>query len=38
LGGWEDKLQFIDDDFLNWFLLRAEKPFHLHARVTEAGA
>ncbi|KAL3088355.1 hypothetical protein niasHT_023915 [Heterodera trifolii] len=38
LEGWMDKLQFIDDDNQNWLLLRAEKPVHPHAYLTEAGA
>lgn len=38
LEGWADKLQFIDDDNQNWLLLRAEKPVHPHAYLTEAGA
>lgn len=38
LEGWVDKLQFIDDDNQNWLMLRAEKPVHPHALVTEAGA
>uniref|UniRef100_A0A914HG47 phosphoethanolamine N-methyltransferase n=1 Tax=Globodera rostochiensis TaxID=31243 RepID=A0A914HG47_GLORO len=38
LEGWMDKLQFIDDDNQNWLMLRAEKPVHSHAYLTEAGA
>ena len=38
LEGWADKLQFIDDDNQNWLLLRAEKPVHPQAYLTEAGA
>uniref|UniRef100_A0A183C6J6 phosphoethanolamine N-methyltransferase n=1 Tax=Globodera pallida TaxID=36090 RepID=A0A183C6J6_GLOPA len=38
LEGWMDKLQFIDDDNQNWLMLRAEKPVHPHAYLTEAGA
>ncbi|CAK5077710.1 unnamed protein product [Meloidogyne enterolobii] len=36
--GWADKLQFVDEDNQNWLLLRAEKPVHPHAYLTEAGA
>lgn len=38
IEGWADKLQFIDEDNQNWLLLRAEKPVHPHAYLTEAGA
>ncbi|KAF7626020.1 hypothetical protein Mgra_00009806 [Meloidogyne graminicola] len=38
IEGWADKLQFIDEDNQNWLLLRAEKPVHPYAYLTEAGA